>query len=68
MKYIKATTEHPFHDPWMHKIRMRSRVGRGAEPGYFIYIWDRDGVGWVKAKDDAEAQALLNQEPQPSTR
>jgi hypothetical protein len=66
MKHIKATTDHPFTDPV--KTRMKTRVGRGPSPGWYIFVWERDGVGWRWAKTDAEAQELLNLEPQPSTR
>ena len=68
MKHIAPTAHHTFHDPWLHQHGMKTRVGRGPTPGWYVFVWEKDGVGWAWAKTDAEAQELLNRKPEASTR
>lgn len=67
-RLIRAVPNHPFNDPWKSRVGSTSRVGRGPSPGWYVYCWMSDGVGWVFAKDDEAAQELLNMEPVASLR
>ena len=64
---IRETNNHPFIDPWAHRHKMRSRIAKAdpklGQDGWYVWIWDRDGVGWVYAGGDESTQKLLNEEP-----
>ena len=60
---IEPITEHDFVDPWAHTHKMRSRVcqaRQGPPGGWYVWLWDTNGAGWVYAGTDPEhAQRLL---------
>jgi hypothetical protein len=66
---IKATTDHPLTDPWAGvRHQMQSRVARGPQDGFYVFLWGREQVGWVYAGEAENAQRLLDMEPERSTR